>query len=32
MAMIEKLVMVLVFMLIVTVLVWFQFKGGESHD
>ena len=32
MAMIEKLVMVLVFMLIVTVLVWLQFKGGESHD
>jgi hypothetical protein len=32
MAMIEKLVMFAVFMLIISALVWFQFKGGESHD
>ncbi len=30
--MIEKLLMFLVFMLIISALVWFQFKGGESHD
>jgi len=28
----EKLVIFAIFMLIVAALVWFQMRGGESHD